>query len=164
MPASEAAKKAYLKYLIDNGICVSCATDAARVPSRRCEECLKTQRKAQSKKVKSRRARGLCRDCDRPAEPDKVRCEKHLKTATKYRAKSALKHPRPKKRPLNPVPLEQRCGSCRKRERRPNRSICQVCTDARREQERKKTRAARWARLRASRENQVPLLLTGAAT
>lgn len=162
MPASAPTKRAYLKRLIDAGICTSCATDAARVPSRRCVKCLDTQRKAQAKKVKSRRDRGLCRDCDRPAEPNKTRCETHLRTSTKYRAKSALKRPRLKTRLPNPVPLEQRCGSCRKRERRPNRSICQVCTDARRAQERKKTRAARWARLRASRDSSVRTLYSEA--
>lgn len=76
---------------------------------------------------------GVCLDCKAPPEPGKARCATHLEAGREYTAKyRASRREVVQELSVNPVPVALRCGSCRKREKRPGRATCVLCEERQR--------------------------------
>lgn len=111
-------------------LCPRCRCRPRPAAFKRCDVCRQTDRARAVKVRKARRTAGLCRDCRQPAELGRARCRDHLAAAVEYGAKHKAAHPKPPRvRAVNPVPPEDRCGSCRKREKRPGRATCVLCEE-----------------------------------
>ena len=124
----ESARRSNRKWIEQHpGICIYCRKKPSQATSRICRECAAIQAGREKIRRKTYKAEGLCVRCAHPVFiPGETHCKKHCQENRERSRRSYLLRKEKAKAHT------ELCNVCLKRPHRPNRLLCEVCTEKKR--------------------------------